>query len=103
MHIAPGLAELFGKLPHQPEDRVADILGLMLERVAIKRDGWREPRDHIRRLARNQAETSLRNRERGLRLDVALQQVIVGKHPAHFGGAEHVLEDVAVENRGRHQ
>ena len=43
VHVASGLAELRGKLPHQPDDRIADVLGVALERIAIERDRRRKP------------------------------------------------------------
>jgi hypothetical protein len=75
----------------------------MLECIAVERDGWRELCDPVRGFARDHAEPSLSDCERNFRLHVALQEIVVGEYRAHFGRAEHVLEDVAVEDGGRHQ
>ena len=81
VHVAPGLAELCGKLAHQPEDRVADILGLVLQRVAIERDGRaRAARSRRRPLAGSRRVRPCATAERDLGLDVAFQQIVVGEH-----------------------
>ena len=60
-------------------------------------------RDGVGCVLRNDAEAPLRDRERNFGIDAALQQIVVGEHRAHLGAAEHVLEDVAVEDGRRHQ
>jgi hypothetical protein len=98
VHVAAGFAELGGKLPHQPEDRIADILGFVLECITVEHDGRRGSGDRVGGILRDHAGAPLRHRKRDFRLDVALEQIVVGEHHPHLGRAEHVLEDVAVED-----
>ena len=103
MHVASGLAELRRELADQPEDRIADILGLGFQRVAIERHRGAGLRDRVGGILRDHAGAPLRDRERDFGLDVALELVVVGEHRPHLRRAEHVLEDVAVENGGGHE
>src|SRR5262245_49738645 len=60
------------------------------------------PFDGVGCVLRDDADAALCNSERHLGLDITFEQVVIGEYRPHLGRAEHILEDVAVEDGGGH-
>lgn len=103
MQVAAGFAESLGELADQTDDGIADILGVGFQLPAVEHDGWRQPRNRLRRLARDDVSFALRHRERHFGLHIGPELGVVGKHRAHGRRREHVPIKDAVEHGAGHE
>ncbi len=107
MQPAPGLAGALGKLAHQRQDRIADILGVALQAGQIERLGsaghrLRGLRDLGRGLCRYDPEPGLGACQRRLDLGAPDEERGLAKYRAHRRGAKHVGENRRAEHADRH-
>src|SRR5262249_13595926 len=89
-------------LLHHAENRIADALGLLLEARELDVLDPALSLDLPRRLRRDDAETGLCARKRGLGLEVIAGARLIGKNLPHLRRAEDVAEDRGIERRGGH-
>ena len=84
------------------DDGIADALGLpaQLDHVDLVEAAVAD--DLVGRLLRDDAELALHLGQGGLDVEVVLGPVLVGPDGAHLVGAEDALEDVGVDDGGRH-
>ncbi len=103
--MAP-LAEPVGAEPddllHHAQDRIADALGLLLEASEVDVLDPALAHDLLRGLLGDDAEPSLRLRQRRLDLEVIADPCLVGENLPHLRSAENVAEDDGIEGRGGH-
>ncbi len=84
----------------QRQDGVADIVGLVAQKVEVERLEAAARGDLVRGLGRDDAAGRLGPGEGDLDLDEALDQGMVGEDRAHRRGAERVAEQERVDDGG---
>jgi hypothetical protein len=100
VHVAPRLAALFHELMHERQDRVADDVGFMPEKVEVERFGIRPARDLLGRALGDDAASRFGLRQGNLDLDVSGDQRQIREHLAHARRAERISKKDGIENRG---
>src|SRR5262249_50239617 len=103
--VAPFAETLGAKLDdllHDPQDRIADALGLLLQTGKVDVLDPALAHDLARGVFGDDAEERLRAGERGLEIERIAGPRFVGKNSSHLRRAEDVAEDDGIERRRGH-
>jgi hypothetical protein len=103
VQVAPCLAELFRQLADEPDDGIADVLGIVLQLSQIERNGGRPVCDGGGGFARDDPGFSLSQGQCHLGPDIGTDLRLVREDGLHGRCGEDIPVEDAVEDGGWHR